>query len=164
MLIPQRLNPIVIIALMVFLLVLMLLSFAIPALTPLPWWPDLFTPHYIPIASIQSKSGHKFVLYQFLGSDFYSTRLLYCIPDGHAEVFFVDGDGSRLWGFSTQMLIDETVEQVEFQNGFPPVFGTWTTKYNWHTGHIRRNWVRSDEDEQVTPFEQESIERMANCH
>jgi hypothetical protein len=162
--VPQRISQIVIIMLMAYMLMFLLISFAIAVLTPLPWWPDLFTPNYIPIASMQSKSGRRFILYQVLGSADYGTRLLYCNPESNAEVFMVDGDGPRLWGFSTQALIDETTEQVEFQNGFPPVFGTWTTKYNWHTGHMRRNWVRGNEDAQATLFGQESIERTANCH
>jgi hypothetical protein len=149
--------------LMKILLGIILFSFAVSVFTPLPWWPDLFTPNYIPIASIQSKSGQKFILYQFFGGDFYSTGLLRCIPGDHVEVFLVDGDGPRLWGFSTQVFIDEKAEQVEFQNGFPPVAGTWNTVYNWHTNSMRRNWIRGNENEQVTPMEAFSEERAANC-
>lgn len=74
------------------------------------WIPDFLFGGVRTLGTAASSDGHKFLVTQQWGSDFYSTQLYITAPDGSVTNPYLDGDDNHSW--SVPIVINEASRSV----------------------------------------------------
>ncbi len=80
------------------------------------WLPDL-TGHVTELCSAQSQAGERFVITQFWGDDFYTTRFDHSGPTGASHTQVIEGDARKQWSCSMQLIEPEQKLIVDLRDG-----------------------------------------------